>query len=175
MIRIIFQVISFFSFQVSGGYYQMGNIFHKQNQIDLVSSFFDKVVTILKNTLKPDFTKLDRAQIAEGINMLGTIKGFRINYAKGTISTAEVDFVYGLLYKSSSNFEKAKEYTSRALTGKGFDILIIAFESALGREHTLTNEVRNLMKQIVSGNSEKGMTPTTSKSQEISTPDRVSF
>lgn len=95
----------------------MGNIFHKQNQIDLVSSFFDKVVTILKNTLKPDLAKLDRAQIAEGINMLGTIKGFRINYAKGTISAAEVDFVYGLLYKSSSNLEKAKEYTSRALTG----------------------------------------------------------
>lgn len=95
----------------------MGNIFHKQNQIDLVSSFYDKVVTILKNTLKSDLIKLDRAQIAEAINMLGTIKEFRINYAKGAISTAEVDFVYGLLYKSSSDIEKAKEYASRAFTG----------------------------------------------------------
>lgn len=109
---------------MSGGYYQMGNIFHKQNQTDLVSSFYDKVVTILKNNLKLDPIKLDRAQIAEALNMLGTIKGFRINYAKGAISTAEVDFLYGLLYKSI-DVEKAKEYASKAFTGECYDILKI--------------------------------------------------
>jgi hypothetical protein len=100
----------------------MGNIFHKKNQTDLVSSFYDKVVTILQNTLKPDIIKLDRAQIAEALNMLGAIKAFRINYSKGTISTAEVDFVYGLLYKSIDT-EKAKDYASKAFTGNLPDIL----------------------------------------------------
>ncbi len=88
----------------------------------MVSSFYDKVVTILKNTLKPGLSTLDDAQIAEAINMLGTIKGFRTSYSKPGISIGEVDYVFGLLYKSSSNMEKAKEHTSKALTGTSFFI-----------------------------------------------------
>ena len=102
----------------------MGNVFHIQNQIDLVGSFYDKVVTILKNTLKPGSIKLDDAQVAEAINMLQTIFSFRVNYSKGAISTGEVDYVFALLYRSCSDILNAKEHISRALTGKPINLFL---------------------------------------------------
>ncbi|RKO86379.1 hypothetical protein BDK51DRAFT_24407, partial [Blyttiomyces helicus] len=37
---------------VSGGYFQLGNVFHKQNRIDHATAVFDKVVSIWKSALK---------------------------------------------------------------------------------------------------------------------------
>jgi tetratricopeptide (TPR) repeat protein len=36
---------------VSGGYYQLGNVFFKQTKMELVTAFYDKVVSIWKMTL----------------------------------------------------------------------------------------------------------------------------
>jgi hypothetical protein len=103
---------------VTGGYYQLGNVFHKQNKIDLVTSHFDKVVAIWKATLGAQHDHLDAAQIAEAVYMLSTIYAFRMNYSKGLISVAEVDYVLGQLYNDCGDFEKGKEHASKALSGE---------------------------------------------------------
>lgn len=105
---------------VTGGYYQLGNVFHKQNKIDLVTSHFDKVVAIWKATLGAPHDHLDAAQIAEAVYMLSTIYAFRMNYSKGLISVAEVDYVLGQLYNDCADYEKGKEHASKALLGEIF-------------------------------------------------------
>lgn len=105
-------------------------MFHKQNRIELVSAFYDKVASIWKTTLKENQVKLgifncwiiishlDAAQRAEAVHMLTTIYAFRSNYAKGLISTAEIDYVLGLLFTSCGDSEKAKEHATKAFSGE---------------------------------------------------------
>ena len=95
----------------------MGNVFHKQDKTELTTSFYDKVLAIWKATLKANTEKLDVAQKAEAIQMLSTIRSFRSNYSKGLYSTAEVDFVLGLLYNIFNDYDKAKEHATKALNG----------------------------------------------------------
>ena len=44
----------------SGGYFEIGNVFHKQDRIDLTNSYYDKVVNIWKTTLKGTQIKLGK-------------------------------------------------------------------------------------------------------------------
>ncbi|KAJ3303270.1 Zinc finger MYND domain-containing protein 12, partial [Blyttiomyces sp. JEL0837] len=125
---------------VTGGYFQLGNVFNKQGRIEHVTAVFDKVVSIWKAALKANEETLDEAQQAEAIQMLTTIYSFRTNFVPTPTSAAEVNFVLGQLYHAYGHLERAREYSTKALE---------VYEAALGREHSLTIEARNFFKYVV--------------------------
>ncbi|KAI8621217.1 hypothetical protein BC830DRAFT_1095244 [Chytriomyces sp. MP71] len=124
---------------VLGGYFQLGNVLHKQGKLDQVTTVFDKVVAIWKATLKADVEVLDEAQQAEAIQMLTTIHSYRTNYMTSPTGPAEVNFVLGQLYFAYGHSERAREYAVKALE---------VYEAALGREHSLTIDARNFFKNV---------------------------
>ncbi|KAJ3403520.1 Zinc finger MYND domain-containing protein 12, partial [Chytridiales sp. JEL 0842] len=125
---------------VSGGYFQLGNVFHKQGRLDHVIAVFDKVVAIWKTAVKSNDEMLDEAQQAEAIQMLTTIYSFRVSYIPAPTSAAEVNFVLGQLYHAYGHLDRAREYATKALE---------VYETALGREHSLTIDARNFFKSVV--------------------------
>lgn len=124
---------------VTGGYFQLGNVFHKQGRIEQVTTVFDKIVNIWKTALKAHQDPLDEAQQAEAVQMLSTIFSYRNSYITAPTSVAEVNFVLGRLYNAYGHLDKAKEYAAKALE---------VYESALGREHSLTIEARTFFKYL---------------------------
>ncbi|KAI9349459.1 hypothetical protein DFJ73DRAFT_833634 [Zopfochytrium polystomum] len=142
---------------VTGGYFQLGNVFHKQGRIDHVTSVFDQIISIWKPALKSREETLDEAQQAEAEQIFSTIYVFRTNYATPT-AAAEVNLVLGQLHSSYGRFEKAKEFAAKALE---------VYEAALGREHSLTIEARTIFKQIVAEIAQSGRAPTGRRSSTI--------
>ncbi|KAJ3233743.1 Zinc finger MYND domain-containing protein 12 [Chytriomyces hyalinus] len=131
---------------VLGGYFQLGNVFHKQGKLEQVTTVFDKVVSIWKSTLKLNEETLDEAQQAEAVQMLTTIYSYRTNYMTSSTGPAEVNFVLGQLYHAYGHSDKSRDYAAKALE---------VYEAALGREHSLTIEARNFFKSVVGGRQEK--------------------
>ncbi|KAI9328727.1 hypothetical protein BDR26DRAFT_873687 [Obelidium mucronatum] len=127
---------------VLGGFFQLGNVFHKQGKLEQVTTVFDKVVSIWKAALKANVEVLDEAQQAEAVQMLTTIYSYRTNYMTSPTGPAEVNFTLGQLHFIYGRSEKAKEYAAKALE---------VYEAALGREHSLTIEARNFFKAVVAG------------------------
>ncbi|KAI8847876.1 hypothetical protein BC829DRAFT_395322 [Chytridium lagenaria] len=124
----------------SGGYFQLANVFHRQGKTDQVVAVFDKVVSIWKTSLKSADIQLNEAQQAEAIQMLNAIFAFRQSFSGSSTSSAEINYVLGQLHFATGNYEKAKEYSSKALE---------IYESALGREHSLTIEAKQFFKSVV--------------------------
>ncbi|KAJ3024541.1 UNVERIFIED_CONTAM: Zinc finger MYND domain-containing protein 12 [Siphonaria sp. JEL0065] len=131
---------------VLGGFFQLGNVFHKQGKLEQVTTVFDKVVSIWKTALKANVEVLDEAQQAEAVQMLTTIYSYRTNYMTSPTGPAEVNFVMGQLHHIYGRADKAKEYAAKALE---------VYEAALGREHSLTIEARNFFKAVVGGLQDK--------------------
>ncbi|KAI8896520.1 hypothetical protein BC833DRAFT_94372 [Globomyces pollinis-pini] len=125
---------------VTGGYFQMGNVFQKQGRIDDAMAYFDKVVHIWSSVWTPTY-KLDVAQAAEAIQMILAILKFRQQMNVPNMSAIrEGMFALSKMYYSAGQFDKARDEGSKALE---------AFESSIGREHSATIEVRNFIKMIV--------------------------
>ncbi|KAI8924410.1 hypothetical protein BC831DRAFT_465792 [Entophlyctis helioformis] len=121
---------------VTGGYFQLGTVFHKQNRIEHASAVFDKVVSIWKTILRTP----DMHLAAEAIQMHTSIHAFRSNYSSSIIAATEVLYSLAQVYHASGQADKAKEFASRALEG---------LENALGREHSLTIEVRTFLRGLL--------------------------
>ncbi|KAJ3247218.1 Zinc finger MYND domain-containing protein 12, partial [Chytriomyces hyalinus] len=100
---------------VLGGYFQLGNVFHKQGKLEQVTTVFDKVVSIWKSTLKLNEETLDEAQQAEAVQMLTTIYSYRTNYMTSSTGPAEVNFVLGQLYHAYGHSDKSRDYAAKAL------------------------------------------------------------
>ena len=102
------------------------------------------------------------AQAAEAIQMLSAIIKFRTTHSPNTVKNAT--FTLAKVHYSASQIEKAKDLGNKALDGTFMHSLLfsftinlnhnnispswIAFESALGREHSTTVEVRNFLKIV---------------------------
>ncbi|KAI8802818.1 hypothetical protein BJ742DRAFT_858025 [Cladochytrium replicatum] len=125
---------------VTGGYFQLGGIFEKQKQYEVASAIFDKIVGIWRATLKDGSETLDEAQQAEAAQMLNAIYTYRVTHGSTQTGPAEVRFVLAQLYHSVHQNEKAKECATSALE---------VYESALGREHSITIEVRDFLKNLL--------------------------
>lgn len=121
---------------VTSGYYQMGMIFHQKGRTEDAAAFYDKVILIWSAKWTSSFV-LDVAQAAEAIQMLSTIIKFRTLQSPNTVKNAI--FTLAKIHFSATQIEKAKDLGSKALD---------AFESALGREHSTTVEVRNFLKIV---------------------------
>ncbi|EGF84266.1 hypothetical protein BATDEDRAFT_22156 [Batrachochytrium dendrobatidis JAM81] len=121
---------------VTGGYFQLGTVFHHQDRIDHAAAVFDKVVSIWKQVLKTPDMKLDAAQMAEAVQMLSSIHAFRSSYMGSPIMAAEVLYTLAQVYHASLKMDKAKEFATKALD---------SFEAVLGREHLLSIEVRTYL------------------------------
>jgi hypothetical protein len=126
-------------------------------QRNSAQTWYLKIFFGISMSLFLSLTKIiDAAQLAEAVHMLNTIFAFRTNYSKGVVSTAEVSYTLAMLFNCCGDKEKGKDHATKALAGKilyfganQFSHEFIAFESTLGREHTLTIEVRNLCKTII--------------------------
>lgn len=125
---------------VSGGYYNLGNVFQKQNRIDEAASVFDKVISIWKATLKDRSGNLNEAQQAEAVQILTTIHSFRTVHLKSNLGAAEVMYVIGQLYHHVGNMRKCRECVERSLE---------IYEKDLGREHSTTVEVKMYFKGLM--------------------------
>ncbi|KAJ3307146.1 Zinc finger MYND domain-containing protein 12 [Kappamyces sp. JEL0829] len=119
---------------VTGGYYQMGMIFQKKGRNDDASAFYDKVVSIWSNIWTPSL-ELDVAQAAEATQMLNGIIKYRLHNHPTTVKGAH--YTLAKVLHSAGQLEKAREMANRALE---------AYESALGREHSTTQEVKSFIK-----------------------------
>ncbi|KAJ3119670.1 Zinc finger MYND domain-containing protein 12 [Physocladia obscura] len=139
---------------VLGGFFQLGNVFHKQGRLEQVTTVFDKVVSIWKQALKANEETLDEAQQAEAVQMLTTIFSFRTNFVTSPTGPAEVNFVLAQLHHIYGHSERARDYTAKALE---------VYEAALGREHTLTIEVRNFFKIVMGLQAAKTVTEKISR------------
>ncbi|KAJ3356693.1 Zinc finger MYND domain-containing protein 12 [Kappamyces sp. JEL0680] len=135
---------------VTGGYYQMGMIFQKKGRNDDASAFYDKVVSIWSNIWTPSLelgrrTRLtaDVAQAAEATQMLNGIIKYRLHNHPTTVKGAH--YTLAKVLHSAGQLEKAREMANRALEGKPRP-LTVAYESALGREHSTTQEVKSFIK-----------------------------
>jgi tetratricopeptide (TPR) repeat protein len=127
---------------VTGGYYQLGYVFHKTNRDEQAVAFFEKVVSIWKEAFLPgkDLT-LDSARVAEALQMLNSIYSFRI--AKNNESCLEANealFILAQVYEFSGQIAKAREHASRAL---------VIYEVAYGREHSVSIKVRTFLKKLL--------------------------
>ncbi|KAJ3026103.1 UNVERIFIED_CONTAM: Zinc finger MYND domain-containing protein 12, partial [Siphonaria sp. JEL0065] len=85
---------------VLGGFFQLGNVFHKQGKLE-----------------QANVEVLDEAQQAEGVQMLTTIYSYRTNYMTSPTGPAKVNFVMGKLHHIYGRADKAKEYAAKALEG----------------------------------------------------------
>ncbi|KAJ3209974.1 Zinc finger MYND domain-containing protein 12 [Dinochytrium kinnereticum] len=101
----------------SGGYFQLGNVFHRQGKTEQVVAVFDKVVNIWKTSLKSSEMQLNEAQQAEAVQMLTAIFAFRQSFSSSSTASAEINYVLGQLHFACGLLEKAKEYSSKALEG----------------------------------------------------------
>ncbi|KAJ3227281.1 Zinc finger MYND domain-containing protein 12 [Clydaea vesicula] len=125
----------------SGGYFQLGNVFQKLGRLEDATATFDKVISIWKLFLKEKTKFLNEAQQAEAVQILTTIHSFRSVHMNSSVtSAAEVMYVLAQLYNTCNKFDKAKACAERALE---------TYESALGRDHSMTVEVKIFYKGIV--------------------------
>ncbi|KAJ1557785.1 Zinc finger MYND domain-containing protein 12, partial [Nowakowskiella sp. JEL0078] len=99
----------------TGGYFQLGCVFQKQEKFENVTAIFDKILMIWKDALRQQNIFLDEAQQAEAVQMLNAILDYRNQQSKSPSGCAEVRFVLGLLYHACNQNEKAKEFGSKAL------------------------------------------------------------
>ncbi|KAJ3296010.1 Zinc finger MYND domain-containing protein 12 [Borealophlyctis nickersoniae] len=102
---------------VSGGYFQLGNVFEKQNRIDNATALFDRVVAIWKKTLMSGSETLDEAQQAEANQMLTAIYTFRTRHSQSVTLPPEVHYVLAMLHRTCGRPDKAKEFAQKALEG----------------------------------------------------------
>ncbi|KAI8906834.1 hypothetical protein EDD86DRAFT_209879 [Gorgonomyces haynaldii] len=134
---------------VTGGYYQLGQLFQRQAKDDHCAAFYDKVVAILKQTLKQSVVfHFNSAQIAEAVQMLTSIHQFRVQKDQ-TIQASEAYYVLAQVHYLAGQTDKAKEKASKSLE---------SYENTLGREHSLTIEVRQFLKTIMQANAPKEST-----------------
>ena len=121
----------------SGGYFQLGNVFLKQNRHEDVTAVFDKVVSIWRKSIKQLGDTLDGAQHAEAIQILTSILDYRtaeMNKEKATeveqedqielpkaassTSIAEVLFILAQVYQSIQQLDLAKTNGEKAFECK---------------------------------------------------------
>ncbi|KAI9206812.1 uncharacterized protein BJ171DRAFT_456659 [Polychytrium aggregatum] len=114
---------------VTGGYFHLGNVFHKQNRIPHAYAVYDKVVEIWIDSMKHGNETLDEAQQAEAIQILTSVYAFQTNQTlEGGLFSKSVrknpyDVLYALalVYRRCGRFDLAKEYGDKAL--KGYQIM----------------------------------------------------
>jgi tetratricopeptide (TPR) repeat protein len=101
---------------VTGGYYQMGNIFQKQGRIEDALAFFDKVVNIWTNAWQPTF-QLDVAQAAEAIQMLTSIWKYRQKLNPNASMIRLIMFTLAKIHFSANQMDNALGMANQALDG----------------------------------------------------------
>ncbi|TPX58041.1 hypothetical protein SpCBS45565_g08087 [Spizellomyces sp. 'palustris'] len=124
---------------ISGGYYHLGTLFQSLNRFDDTTSIYDRIIHIYKTYLVTS-ESLNEAQQAEAVQILKSVLAYRQNYVSSPISAAEALWVFALLWRKVGSNERAREFAGKALE---------AYEAALGREHSISIEIRAFLKTMV--------------------------
>lgn len=80
--------------------------------------------------------------------MLTSIFSYRTAKNDSKVAVNEVLFVLAQVYSSAGQLDKARENATKALEGTKFNFILV-YESTLGREHSLSIEVRAFLKALV--------------------------
>jgi tetratricopeptide (TPR) repeat protein len=133
---------------VTGGYYQLGNVFHKTGRDSHATGFFDRAVAIWKaafatgqanvpvlltssnDSLKSSDAKLpalpskplslNSARVAEALQMLDAIYAFRAARPDSQIAANEAMYVLAQVYACAGQLDRARDHAARALEGIRF-------------------------------------------------------
>jgi len=115
----------------SGGYFEMGACFFALQKVEPALAFFDKVVDIwyktvtrllyAAETVPPESPggapgSVDEAMRSAGVEMLKEVRKRRIEcVGDRNIATGEAEYILGLLYQLSEDFNRAEELIAGAL------------------------------------------------------------